>query len=302
MQRIETISQFHHHLGLPNPRHPLISVLDIASVPPMRRSSPVTMLLNFYAISVKRMQNVKVKYGQQPFDFNEGVMSFMAPRQVITMAVNDPQEAVNNSGWAVYVHPDFMWNTHLAGTIRKYDFWDYALHEALFLSAAEEDTMTAIIGNIDRETKNSIDRFSKPIVISQIETLLNYADRFYQRQFVTRERLNHQILDRLDRLLNDYLTGEEVIDNGVPTVQYVADQLHLSPGYLSNVLRTLTGQNTQQHIHDRLIAHASERLSTTDLPVSEIAYALGFRHLPSFSKLFKAKTRLSPLQFRKSFN
>jgi AraC-like DNA-binding protein len=245
------------------------------------------------------MHNVHSKYGQHSFDFNEGIMSFMAPNQVFSMAVVNKDEAVEKLGWVVYIHPDFIWNTPLAKTIERYDFWDYSLHEGLFLSAKEEAT---ILLAIEQEYSANIDRFSKQIIISQLESLLNYADRFYHRQFITREKANHEVLKRLETLLHAYFNNLDLAEaeRGLPTVEYVAEHLHLSPKYLSNLLRVVTGQNTQQHIHAKLIAKAKEKLSTTTFSVSEIAYELGFEHVPSFSKLFKTKTNLSPLEFRTS--
>ncbi|MEZ0541079.1 helix-turn-helix domain-containing protein [Fibrella sp. Tmos10] len=288
-------------MQLPKPQHPLISVLDVGTVPHRDDAEPDSMLMNFYSISVKRMHNVNVKYGQHSFDFNEGVLSFMSPNQVFSMTVANSDEAVEKSGWVVYIHPDFIWNTPLATTIKQYDFWDYSLHETLFLSAKEEAIIVGIILTIEQEYSANIDRFSKQIIISQLGSLLNYADRFYHRQFITREKANHQVLDRLETLLHEWFNSPDLAERGLPTVRYVADYLHLSPKYLSNLLRLVTGQNTQQHIHDKLIAKAKEKLSTTHLSVSEIAYELGFEHLQSFSKLFKAKTTLSPLEFRASF-
>ena len=302
MKHIKTISEFHEFRKLPQPQHPLLSVVDVGAVPPLGNEEPSSLLLDFYAISVKRMRNVNIKYGQHPFDFNEGIMSFMAPNQVFSIAVANKDEAVEKSGWVVYIHPDFIWNTPLAKTIERYDFWDYSLTEALFLSAKEEATITAIIHTIEQEYSSAIDRFSKQIIISQVESLLNYADRFYHRQFITREKANHEVLERLETLLHAYFNSPDLAERGLPTVKYVAEHLHLSPKYLSNLLRVVTGQNTQQHIHAKLIAKAKEKLSTTSLTVSEIAYELGFEHLPSFSKLFKTKTNLSPLEFRTSFN
>lgn len=301
MRHFKTISEFHAFARLPKPQHPLLSVVDVATVPPSDEE-PGPMLLDFYSISVKRMRNVNVKYGQQPFDFKEGILSFIAPGQVFSIAVANKHEAVEKSGWVIYIHPDFLWNTTLAKTITHYDFWDYSLSEALFLSAKEEATITAIIQAIEQEYYSTIDRFSKQIIASHVDNLLSYADRFYQRQFITREKANHQVLERVEALLHAYFNDPDLAEKGLPTVRYVADNLHLSPKYLSNLLRTLTGQNTQQHIHDKLIAKAKEKLSTTGLTVSEIAYELGFEHLQSFSKLFKTKTSLSPLEFRASFN
>jgi AraC-like DNA-binding protein len=302
MKRFTTISEFYDFVQLPKPQHPLLSVVDVSTVPHRYSEEPMSMVFDFYTISVKRMHNVHVKYGQHPFDFNEGVLSFMAPNQVFSMAVADQAEVVEKSGWVVYLHPDFLWNTPLAKTIQQHDFWDYSLKEALFLSAKEEEAILNLILAIQQEYASTIDQFSKPIIVSHVESLLQYADRFYHRQFLTREKANHEVLERVETLLQAYFNNDNLLERGLPTVHYVADCLHLSPKYLSNLLRVVTGQNTQQHIHAWLIAKAKEKLSTTTLTVSEIAYELGFEHLPSFSKLFKAKTNLSPMEFRASFN
>lgn len=302
MKHFKTISEFHAYRGLPAPQHPLLSVVDVATAGPLREDEPTSLLLDFYTLSVKRMRNAKGTYGQQPFDFNEGIMSFMAPRQVFSIGAVDEAAAVEKTGWVLYIHPDFIWNTPLAQTIKQYAFWDYSLNEALFLSPKEEAAILAIIMTIRDEYYASIDQFSKPIIVSQLASLLHYADRFYHRQFITREKTNHQVLERVDYLLRAYFDSPDLPEKGLPTVRYVAEQLHLSPKYLSSLLRVLTGQNTQQHIHARLIDKAKEKLTTTTLSVGEIAYALGFEHLPSFSKLFKTKTSLSPVEFRATFN
>ncbi|GAA3937136.1 helix-turn-helix domain-containing protein [Chitinophaga oryziterrae] len=302
MRHFKTISEFHEYRGLPHPNHPLFSVIDISTPMQMQEEEPVNMTMDFYSIAVKRMSNVKVKYGQQYLDFNEGVMSFMAPRQVFSISINDETIETQRSGWVIYIHPDFLWNTPLAKVIKQYDFWDYSLREALFLSAKEETTIYNIIENIIQEYYNNIDKFSKKIIIAQIESLLTYAERFYNRQFITREKTNHQLVGKLAELLDQYFNTHELIAKGLPTVQYIADQLHLSPKYLSTLLSTVTGQSTQQHIHEKLIEVAKEKLSTTSFSVAEVAYQLGFEHAQSFNRLFKTKTNLSPLEFRASFN
>jgi AraC-like DNA-binding protein len=302
MKHFKTISEFHRYLGLPSPLHPLISVIDVATVLHKYGATPVNMVFDFYSISVKRMHNVKVKYGQHSFDFNNGVMSFMSPNQVFSIAVDEIEMEVERSGWVVYIHPDFIWNTSLGKTIKQYDFWDYSLHESLFLSEGEEAIIMGLIGNIDKEYHSRIDNFSKRIIISHIEALLNYADRFYYRQFITREKANHQLLERLEVLLTDYFNSDDLVTKGLPTVAHLAETLNISPKYLSSLLKMLTGQNTQQHIHEKLIEKAKEKLSATNLSIGEIAYELGFEHLQSFSKLFKMKTSVTPLKFRQSFN
>jgi AraC-like DNA-binding protein len=200
------------------------------------------------------------------------------------------------------VHPNYLWNTPLAKTIRQYDFFSYSVHEGLHLSEKEEAMITGLLQLIGQEYHSNIDKFSQPVIIAQLELLLTYADRFYHRQFITRKAANHQILSRLEDILATYFTSEALAQQGLPSVQYISEQLNISPNYLSGLLKVLTGQSTQQHIHDKVIDIAKEKLSTTDLSVSEIAYELGFEHPQSFSKLFKTKTSLSPLEFRQSFN
>lgn len=299
--RIRTISDYHQFRGLPKPEHPLISVIDYSTFRHSKENNGTSWMLDFYSISLKREFNAKIKYGQQEYDFDEGVLFFMAPGQVFRVSVND-RPATGHSGWILLIHPDFLWHTPLAKAIRQYEYFDYSVNEALFLSEKEETTINGIIRNIQQEYHSNIDQFSQPVIIAQLELLLTYAERFYHRQFITRKITNHQILDRLETVLAAYFNSDELIKKGLPTVQHIAAELNLSPGYLSGVLRVLTGQSTQQHIHDKLIEKAKEKLSTTDLSVSEIAYELGFGHPQSFSKLFKTKTQLSPLAFRQSFN
>lgn len=298
--RIKTISEFHKLRGLPAPQHPLVSIINVdASLQPTP-DNPVMLLCDFYCVSIKRAVNIKYKYGQQEYDFDEGVMFFMSPGQVFGIETND--KPASQSGWVLLVHPDFFWGTALAKNIKKYDYFDYAVHEALFLSAAEEITLIGILENIRREYLTSIDKFSQDIIISQLETLFNYAERYYHRQFITRKKANHEVLARLEQLLNNYFESDELAKSGLPTVQYISDKLNISPNYLRSLLKLLTGQSTQQHIHNKLIDVAKEKLSGTNLSVSEIAYGLGFEHPQSFSKLFRLKAKCSPLAFRQSFN
>lgn len=308
MQQYRTISEFHQFLQLPKPEHPLLSVINVASAVQLPASEPLTWSYDFYCIAVKSVANTdqfKMLYGQHPYDFDEGVMSFVSPGQVLSLsaaAPAAPAKPVTQSGWMVLMHPDFLWNTSLAKTIRDYDFWHYSVREALFLSPKEQAAINHLIQTIQQENGAAIDKFSRTIIASQLETLLKYADRFYHRQFITREKANHELVQRLDKLLTDYFDNDDLISKGLPTVQYISDALNISPTYLRGLLKVLTGQNTQQHIHEKLIDKAKEKLSTTALSVSEIAYELGFEHLQSFSKLFKAKTKLSPVKFRQSIN
>ena len=299
--RIKSITEYHRLLGLPKPEHPHISVIHIESfnAPPVE--GPINLIFDFYCISLKRDLNARIKYGQQTCDFDEGVLFCMAPGQVWGLEF-DEEATGTPSGWMILIHPDFLWNTPLAKNIKQYQYFSYSANEALYLSGKEEAMINTIVENIEQEYHSNIDKFSQSVIIAQLEVILTYTDRFYQRQFITRKISSHQLLGRVEDLLTKYFSSDALIQNGLPTVGYVAEQLNVSPGYLSELLKALTGQNTQQHIHDKLIEKAKEKLSTTQLSVSQIAYEMGFEHLQSFSKLFKAKTKLSPLEFRASFN
>lgn len=241
-----------------------------------------------------------MKYGQQSGDFEEDVMFFMLPGQVFEVELEEVETA-NRSGWVLLIHPDFLLKTAIEKTIKQYDYFGYTVNEALFLSDKEERSILDILENIAHEYRNNIDQFSGPVIIAQLELLLTYANRYYQRQFITRKRSSHSILERLESLLDAYFNNELVLRDGTPTVQYVALSLNVSADYLSGLLKALTGNSTLYYIQNRLIEYAKERLSTTDQSVSEIAYGLGFEHPQSFSRLFKAKASLSPLEFRASF-
>ena len=307
MQRFRTISEFHQFQHLPPPQHPLFSLFPVAAVGQRPMSDVLSWTYDFYCIALKSIANsalLKVKYGQQRYDFDAGVLSFVAPGQVISLAptsAGSPDEPLIQSGWMLLIHPDFLWNTALATSIRRYDFWSYSVREALFLSAREQDVLEGLLRTMQQEYGAAIDKFSKSLLVAHLEALLTYADRFYHRQFLTREKANHHLLERLDNVLTDYFNRSDLMAGGLPTVQYLADALHLSPVYLRSLLKLLTGQNTQQHIHEKLLEKAKENLTSTDLPISEIAYNLGFEHPQSFSKLFKSKTKLSPLEFRQLF-
>ncbi|MDQ2772383.1 MAG: helix-turn-helix transcriptional regulator [Bacteroidota bacterium] len=298
-RRVETISAFHQLAGLPKPEHPLLSLIQFEDITYAADTPFVPMLNQFYSIALKKNFNGKLKYGQQVYDFDAGMMVFMAPDQLLSI---EADETLRHTGWLLLVHPDFLWHTSLVKTIRQYPFFSYAVHEALHLSNKEEGLMTDLMQRIGQEYHAPIDAFSQRVIVAQLELLLTYSERFYQRQFITRHISNHALLSRLEDLLTACFAGEALARQGPPTVQAIADQLHVSPNYLSGLLKSLTGQSTQQHIQARLIEKAKEQLSTTELSVSEIAYALGFGHSQSFSKLFKTKTALSPGAFRNSFN
>ena len=294
----KTISEYHQFRGLPKPEHPLVSVINFESITQISADEPENIVQDFYAIALKKNINCKMNYGQQAYDFDEGTMFFVSPGQVYSIQAND---AFTHTGWLLLIHPDFFWNTSLTKAIHQYEYFSYSANEALYLSEKEEITITSVLRNIEQEYHANIDKFSQPVILAQLELLLNYANRFYHRQFITRKITNHKILTRLEAILTAYFDNGSLIEKGLPTVSDIAQLLNVSPNYLSGLLKVLTGQSTQQHIHDKLIEKAKEKLAATDLSVSEIAYELGFGHSQSFSKLFKTKTNLSPLQFRQSF-
>jgi AraC family transcriptional activator of pobA len=299
--RVKSITEAHRILGLPSPEHPLISVIEYSELQTLATdASTGGLLFDFYFISLKKGVCDKLHYGQHTYDFDDGVMIFIAPGQIVRGAGISPEDGL--SGWILLVQPDLLWNTSLANKVRNYEFFDYSTNEALFLSDKEENIINGIVQNIQQEYQSNIDSFSKQIIVSHIENLLSYAERFYNRQFITREKANHQIIERLEKIVADYFNSGDLITNGLPAVQSISKELNISVSYLSRLLKTLTGQSTQQFIHDKLIEKAKQKLSTTELTVSEIAYELGLEHPQSFSKLFKTKTSQSPLAFRQSFN
>jgi len=297
--KFDSLSEAHQALGLPKPLHPLITLIDNTIHPLLATRLPQPHVLNFYKISYRTKIGGKFKYGQDYYDFNEGGLLFAAPNQIIS-SHNDTAEC--SAGYTLLIHPDFLLNYPLVKKIRQYGFFSYSTNEALHLSDKEKGTIISIFKIIEEELNSRIDEFSQDVIISQIELLLNYANRFYKRQFITRKAVSNDLLQKLEETLDEYFSGERSLSEGIPTVQYLAEKLNITPSYLSDMLRSLTGQNAQQHIHNKLIEKAKEKLSITSLSVSEIAYELGFEHPQSFSKFFKTKTTLSPLEFRRSFN
>ena len=298
--QFDSLSEAHRAFGLPQPKHPLISLLNNATTRVEFTSPPRAHVLKFYKISYRPKLSGKIRYGQGHYDFDEGGLLFAAPNQLI--GAGDNEESRECSLYTLLIHPDFLWNHPLAKKIKQYGFFSYTANEGLHLSDQEKATIISVFQMIEEELNSRIDDHSQDVIISQIELLLSYADRFYKRQFITRKAISSNLLHQLESILDAYFTDEKSLNQGIPTVQYLAETLNLSPSYLSDMLRSLTGQNTQQHIHQKLIEKAKEKLSTTSLSVSEVAYELGFEHPQSFSKLFKTKTNLSPLEFRRSFN
>lgn len=298
--KFDSLTDVHRAFGLPNPLHPLISLIDNTKTQVEATKLPHAHVLTFYKIAVKAKFSGKLRYGQDYYDFDEGGLLFAAPNQII--GNNHDNLTGDCSLFTLLIHPDFLLNYPLAKKIRQYGFFSYSANEALHLSDQEKRVIMSIFDIMRDELSSRIDEFSQDVMISQIELLLNYANRFYKRQFITRKASNNNLLQQLEEILDNYFDQDRSGNEGIPTVQFLSENLNMSPSYLSDMLRSLTGQNAQQHIHQKLIEKAKEKLSTTNLTVGEVAYELGFEHPQSFSKLFKIKTNLSPLEFRKSFN
>lgn len=294
--KVESLTDFHRMFGLPKPKHPLISHIDIKEMNYEPTDLPAALIMDFYKIAFKTNLCGKAKYGQSYYDFGEGGLVFTSPGQVFESPDGTP-----TSGKMLLIHPDLFLSYSVSKRIKQYGFFSYAANEALHLSDHERATVMTVFDIINEELTSRIDDFSQDVIVSQIELLLNYSNRFYKRQFITRKAVNSDQLQKLEAILDQYFSEGEAVSSGIPTVQDLADRLHLSPGYMSDMLRSLTGQNAQQLIHYRLVEKAKDILSTTDLSVAEIAYQLGFEHPQSFSRLFKSKTEQSPLKFRTSF-
>ncbi|MCS3529153.1 AraC family transcriptional regulator [Chryseobacterium sp. JUb7] len=295
--KISSISELHDILQLPKPLHPLISLVDNTKMAINKEFLYKSFHLGFYKISYKFSENGKMGYGQGYYDFNEGGMMFTAPNQILST-----DEDAQYFGFTLFIHPDFIRNYPLAQNIKKYGFFSYDTNEALHLSEKEKVTIVGLLSTIEGELNTTIDEASQDIIISYIEVLLNYSNRFYKRQFITRKTVNNDLLAKMEYVLDTYFTQQQPLVKGLPTVEFLASELNLSAHYLSDMLRNLTGQNAQQHIHEKIIEKAKEYLTTTRLSVSEIAYQLGFEHSQSFNKLFKKKMNTTPLSYKQSFN
>jgi AraC family transcriptional activator of pobA len=294
---INSVMQYHQICGLPKPLHPLVSVVNLEEIDFFLNEEFWRHYANnLYTISIKKGMTSKLIYGQTEFDFDDGVLVVTAPKQVISI---EKLEKIELTGYKLIFHPDFLQGYPLAKTIHNYSFFSYSTNKALFLSDKEEEIVLNLFKSIEQECANNTDKFSQDVLIANIELLLVHIDRYYNRQFLTRKKISNDTLSKMEEILNNYF---EIEQTQLPTVQYISDQLNLSPIYLSDLLKNLTGLTAQQHIHEKLIEKAKELLSTSNLSVSEIAYQLGFEFPQSFNKLFKKKTNLTPLEYKQSFN
>lgn len=293
--KFNSITDLMRRLKLDPPSHPMVTLVNYNKVKMDLRDAGSWFMLDLYKITFKKEFKGSVKYGPVTYDFKEGGMAFLAPGQVVQMSA-DPGDY---QGYTLYFHPGLLDGHALSQGIHNYGFFDYAVAEALFLSEKEKQTMETLFKAIEIELDNQIDPFSENVLVSQLELLLNHSNRFYNRQFLTRKNLHHDLISRMNNWLNERFDGTDKIINGLPSPQDIATHLNVSQRYLSDMLKTLTGKTTQQHIHLALIEKAKVLLNQTTLTTAEIAYHLGFEHPQSFNKLFKQRTSISPVQFRR---
>jgi AraC-like DNA-binding protein len=294
---VETISELNKLLNQDKPKHPLVSVVDFSKVESFGENN-VKTTLGFYSIMLKDHLCGKLKYGREYYDFVEGTLVCIAPNQVASID-NEGDQQNKVSGWGLFFHPDLIRGTSLGSKMKDYSFFSYEVNEALHLSDKEKQTLNDCIAKIENELSQNIDQHSQNLIVSNIELLLNYCTRYYDRQFITRGNGNKDILIKFETILANYFNSDKLKSNGLPTVKYCAEQLFLSPNYLSDLLKKETGKNAQDQIHYYLIEEAKNNLLNTNATVSEIAYNLGFEYPQYFSKLFKSKTGTTPAEYRK---
>ena len=294
---IETISELNELLNQEKPKHPLVSIIDFSRVESFGKTD-IKITTGFYCIMLKNQQCNKVKYGREYFDFQEGTLTFFPPNRAATIEDDGSEKPIETAGWGLFFHPDLIRRTSLANKMKDYTFFSYGLKEALHLSDKEKETLNDCRAKIYNEISQNIDSHSQTLIVSNIELLLNYCTRYYDRQFITRKNNNQDVLIKFENILKDYFASESLKKKGIPSVKYCAEKIFLSPNYLSDLLKKETGKNAQDHIHHYLIEEAKNNLLNTNDTISEIAFKLGFDYPQYFSKLFKSKTGITPAEYR----
>lgn len=292
--RVQTISQLHEIAGFEKPKHPLITVIDFSKADVTSGPESGSFICSFYSVNFKK--NCDFIYGRQAFDHQEGTLLCTAPEQILTF--NRKKEAKTTEGWGLFFHPELIRNTALGKKIHDYSFFSYSENEALHLSELEKQTLLSILKQMENEYNTNIDHYSNDLIISNIELLLNYCRRFYGRQFITRTNQNKDVIVRFEEFMIDYFNSDKLKEKGIPTVKHCAEAMNLSPNYFSDLMRSETGKNTQEHIHFHLLEKAKVLLSGSGKSINEIAYELGFEYPQSLSKLFRNKVGVSPSVYR----
>ena len=299
MQHFKTLSSFLDYMQLPRPEHPMLSVLCAKGddfLPCPKESSP-PISSDCYSISLKKIIKGDINYGRTKYDFTNGVLFFLAPRQVLQW---DSSIVFEQNGFSINFHENFLKETELAQQIKKYGFFSYSVNEALHLSPKEEKQIETIVENIELEYQNNQDGFSKDIIISQLSTLLKYANRFYERQFFNRKEFSNDLLVKFNQHLGDYFESGQLQEKGIPSIEQIAKKMSVSQRYLSDTLKKETGKTTTEHLQLYLIEEAKNILLKPNKSISEIAYELGFKYPQYFSRLFKKKVGVSPSFYRNS--
>ena len=294
--RLQSISDLHKLFNLRNSQHPLVAVLDFSKVSEqVNQNSKIST--DFYSIMFKNYCKNNIKYGRKAIDFQDGNLICIAPNQTIEID-NEIEHRENMLGWGLFFHPDLIRSTSLNDKLKRYNFFNYEVSEALHLSDKEKNILLECVQKIQSELQENIDIHSQYIIVSTIELLLNYCSRFYGRQMITRSQTNKSIIAQIENILNSYFAESKAKEQGLPTVKFLADNVHLSPSYLSDLLKKETGKNAQEHIHFYLIEEAKNYLINTEKNINEIAYSLGFEYPQYFNKLFKQKTGNTPMEYR----
>ena len=292
IHHLESVAEYNAMLGVET-LHPLVSVVDLSEAHPMRH---FRQTYGFYAVFLKEIKCGDMIYGRHYYDYQEGTLVFIAPGQVV--GIEDNGEVFQPKGWALLFHPDLIRGTSLGRSMDEYTFFSYEANEALHLSEQERLVVLECLQNITGELNHAIDKHSRRLIVSNIELLLNYSIRFYERQFITRSEVNKDALSRFERLLNDYFKGDTPQRDGVPSVRWCAEQLHLSANYFGDLIKKETGKSAQEYIQLKVIDIAKERIFDATKSISEIAYELGFRYPQHFTRLFKKCVGMSPNEYR----
>lgn len=295
---INSIGQAHQAMGLAAPKHPLVTIVQTKHFDAQHDFNGVKIINNLYQITLKQLGCGNLYYGKNSYDYEEGTLVFTSPGQVTVFEGELPAEDESNEGWTLAFHPDLIRKSTLSEKINQYSFFNYEVNEALHLSDEERKTIEDILDKIENEYNQNLDKHSQNLIISNIELLLDYCTRFYDRQFITRSNLNVDYVSRFEKLLHRYYLENKSVELGTPNVTYCATEMNLSPNYLSDLLKKETGKTAQEHIHLYVINRAKNALLNSSDSISEIGYQLGFEYPQHFSNLFKSKTGVSPSEFR----
>lgn len=292
MQRFETVNDY-NVFNNNETLHPLVSVVDLSKAAPRQMSS---MYFGFYTVFLKEVKCGDLRYGKNTYDYQEGTLVFIAPGQVVT--VENAGEVYQPKGHALVFHPDIILGTNLGRHINDYSFFGYQSNEALHVSERERKMVLDSFSKIGYELEHAIDKHSKKLIVSNIEILLNYCIRFYDRQFITRDNVNKGVLEKFEEVLNNYFSSEKPQTIGLPSVAYCAGELNLSANYFGDLIKKETGTSAQEYIQAKVIMVAKEKIFSLDKSISEVAYELGFKYPQHFTRLFKQKVGMSPMEYR----